>query len=152
MATLDSVWPSTKNIGINSSNQWCFGPLHRKGERRKGFARGSSLLLSDAFKVQSRTKVMDRLSKVDIKSVVVPKNMTHLHQPLNLSTNAAFKKYKKRAFSEYVSAGVMEARKNNTAFDALAIKVDLRISALKSITPKLWQMYTSIWAQTKGKQ
>ena len=94
-------------------------------------------MLSDAFKVQSRAKVMDRLSKVDIKSVVVPKNMTHLHQPLNLSTNATFKKYKKRAFSEYVSAGVMEARKNNTAFDALAIKVDLRISALKSITPKL---------------
>lgn len=101
-------------------------------------------MLSDAFKVQSRTKVMDRLSKVDIKSVVVPKNMTRLLQPLNLSKNAAFKKYKKRFFSEYVSAGVMEALKNNTACDALAIKVDLRMSALKSVTPKLWQMYNSI--------
>ena len=73
--------------------------------------------------------------------------MTHLLQPLKLSTNAAFKKYRKREFSQYVSAGVMEAVKNHTA-----IKFDLRISALKSVTPKLWQMYTSIWARTKGKQ
>ena len=89
-------------------------------------------MLSDAFKVQSRAKVMDRLSKVDIKSVMVPKNMTHLLQPLKLSTNAAFKKYRKREFSQYVSTGVMEAVKNHTA-----IKFDLRISALKSVTPKL---------------
>ena len=43
----------------------------------------------DAFKAQSTAKVMDRLSKVGIESVMVPKDMTFLPQPLDLSTNAS---------------------------------------------------------------
>ena len=59
-----------------------------------------TLLVSDAFKDESAAKAMDRLSKVDKESVMVPKSMTHLLQPLDLTTNAAFKKYEKQAFSE----------------------------------------------------
>ena len=48
-----------------------------------------NLFLWDAFKAQSTAKVMDRLSKVGIESVMVPKDMTFLPQPLDLSTNAS---------------------------------------------------------------
>ena len=54
-----------------------------------------SLLLWDAFKTQSTPKVMDILSSYGIESVMVPRNMTHLLQPLDLTTNASFKKYEK---------------------------------------------------------
>ena len=63
---------------------------------------------------------------------MVLKNMTHLLQPLDLTTNAAFKKYEKRAFSEFFSARLMEVLKNNPACDVLTIKIDLRLSALKA--------------------
>ena len=59
---------------------------------------------------------------------MVPKNITHLLQPLDLTTNAGFKKYETRAFSEYLSAKVMEALKNDLACDITTIKVDLRLS------------------------
>ena len=54
-----------------------------------------SLLIWDAFKAQSTTKVSDVLSNHGIETVMVPKNMTHLLQPLDLTTNGSLKKFKK---------------------------------------------------------
>ena len=45
-----------------------------------------SLLIWDAFKAQSTANVSDVLSKQGIESVMVPKNMTYLLQPLDLTT------------------------------------------------------------------
>ena len=74
----------------------CFGLIHRKEEKRKSFARGSNVpFVWDTFKVQLTAKVMDRLSKVDIELVMVPKNMVHLLQLLDLTTDATSKKYEK---------------------------------------------------------
>lgn len=67
-----------------------------------------NLLVWDASKVQSTDRVMDRLSKADIVSVIVWKIMTHLFQLLDLTTSTAFKNYKKRAFSEYLLARVID--------------------------------------------
>ena len=53
------------------------------------------LLIWDAFKAQSTASVSDVLSKHDIGSVMVPKNMTHRFQPLDLTTNASLKKFEK---------------------------------------------------------
>ena len=53
------------------------------------------LLVWDTFKVQLTAKVMDRISKVDIELVMVPKNMVHLLQLLDLTIDAPFKKYEK---------------------------------------------------------
>ena len=66
-----------------------------------------SLLIWEAFKAQSTANVSDVLSKHGIESVMVPKNMTHLLQPLNLTANARLKKIEKRAFSKYFSSSIM---------------------------------------------
>ena len=71
-----------------------------------------SLLVWDAFKAQSTPEVIDTLSSYGIEAVMVPKNMTHLLQPLDLTTNASFKKYEKRVFSEYFTSCIMEALTN----------------------------------------
>ena len=90
-----------------------------------------SLLLWDAFKAQSTPKVMDILSSYGTESVMVPRNMTHLLQPLDLPTNASFKKYEKRAFSEYFTFCIMEALKIDPDRDVTSVEVDLRLSTLK---------------------
>ena len=70
-----------------------------------------SLLLWDAFKAQSTDKVMGVISDHGIESVMVPKNMTHLLQPLDLTTNASFKKHEKKAFSDYFTSSIIETLK-----------------------------------------
>ena len=72
-----------------------------------------SLLAWDVFKAQSTPKVMVAPSSYGIEYVMVPKNMTHLLQPLHLRTNASFKKYQKQALSEYFTSCIMEALRND---------------------------------------
>ena len=90
-----------------------------------------SLLLWDAFKAQSTQKVKDALSANKIESVMVPKNMTHLLQPLDLTTNASFKKFEKREFTEYFTSCIMKALEIEPDRDVASIEVDLRLSTLK---------------------
>ena len=71
-----------------------------------------------------------------IQTVLVPANMTHLLQPLDLTTNA-FKKLEKRSFSEYFSSSIMKELEADPSRDVTAIKVDLRVSALKPVHANL---------------
>ena len=56
-----------------------------------------AFILWDAFKAQSTDKVTKELERLSIVQVIVPKNMTHLFQPLDLTTNASMKKMEKNA-------------------------------------------------------
>ena len=56
----------------------------------------NSILIWDAFKAHSTTEIIDTLSGFGIETVMVPKNMTHLLQPLDLKTNGSFKKFEKK--------------------------------------------------------
>ena len=58
-----------------------------------------SLLIWDLFKAQYTTKVEDTLAGYGIETVMVPKNMTHLLQPLDLTANGSLKKFEKKTFS-----------------------------------------------------
>ena len=62
---------------------------------------------------------------------MVPKNMTHLLQPLDLTTNASFKKFEKRAFTEYFTSCIMKAIEIDPDRDVASIEVYLRLSTLK---------------------
>ena len=73
----------------------------------------------------------DALATHNIELVMVPKNMTHLLQPLDLTTNASFKKFEKRAFTEYFTSCIMKALEIDPDRDVASIEVDLRLSTLK---------------------
>ena len=77
--------------------------------------------------------ISDVLSKHRVESVMVPKNMTHLLQPLDLITNASLKKIEKRAFSKYFSSSFMEELKEDPTSDFTTIKFDLQLSVLKPL-------------------
>ena len=106
-------------------------PYIKRVKEEKALPRDQkSLLIWDAFKAQSTTKVEDTLASYGIKTVMVSKNMTHLLQPLDLTTNGSLKKFEKKAFSGYFCSSVLKELKNDPICDVTTIKVDLRLSTL----------------------
>ena len=75
---------------------------------------------------------MRELERLNIKVVTVPKDMTHLLQPLDLTSNASVKKMEKRTFNYSFTSSITEI-----ARDAATIEVDLKLSPLKPILAKL---------------
>ena len=63
---------------------------------------------------------------------MVPKNITHLLQPLDLTTNASVKKMEKKCFSEYITNAITKEMLRDPKRDVTTIEVDLPISTLKS--------------------
>ena len=55
-----------------------------------------SLLIWDAFNRQSTPRVQERLAELGVVVVMVPKNMIHLLQPLDVTTNGTIKKIAKK--------------------------------------------------------
>ena len=92
-----------------------------------------ALLVWDAFTAQSTDKVTRVLTRLNIKVVPVPKNMTHLLQPLDLTTNASLKKMEKRGFSDYFTSTITKVLEKEPNRDVATIEVDLKLSMLKPI-------------------
>ena len=91
------------------------------------------LLAWDVFKAQSTDNVLSNLEKLNINIVAIPKNMTHLWQPLDLTTNASVKKMEKRGFNDYFTSTITEILEKDPQRDVSTIDVDLNLSTLKPI-------------------
>ena len=68
---------------------------------------------------------------------MVPTNLTHLLQPLDLTTNGSFKKIEKAAFSNYFTTTITKELQVDPEKDVTTIKVDLRLSTLKPLHVKV---------------
>ena len=64
---------------------------------------------------------------------MVPKNLTHLLQPLDLTINGSFKKMEKAAFRDYFTNTITRELEIDPEKDVTTIKVDLTLSTLKPI-------------------
>lgn len=128
-------------------------PYIEKVKEEKALPRNQkSLLIWDAFKAQSTTKVEATLASYGIETVMVPKNMTHLLQPLDLTTNGSLKKFENKAFSEYFCSSIMKELKNDPTCDVTTIKVDLRLSTLKPLHAGVMKNAYDYFASCKGKE
>ena len=90
-----------------------------------------TLIFWDAFKAQLTDKVTKELKRLNILQVIVPKNKTHLLQPLGLTTNVSVKKMEKECFSEYFTNAITKEMLRDPKRDVTTIEVDLRLSNLK---------------------
>ena len=90
-------------------------PVHQK-----------ALLIWDAFRGQNSQLITDALDDYNIVSVMVPKKLTHLLQPLDLTTNGSFKKIEKAAFSNYFTTTITKELQVEPEKDVTTIKVDRR--------------------------
>ena len=91
--------------------------------------RSKKFRILDALKAQSTIIVSDILSKHGIESVMVPKNMIHLLQSFDLTTNASLKKIDKWAFSKYFRSSIMEALERR--FDSWCHKNKRRLTTFR---------------------
>ena len=82
------------------------------------------LLVWDACKAQSSEAVKETLADLDIVTVMVPKNMTHLLQPLDLTTNTTFKRKEKIGFSTYFTECIANELRDNPTLDVTTIDID----------------------------
>ena len=96
-----------------------------------------TVLIWDAFKAQSSKLVEERLKELNVISVMVPKNMTHLLQPLDHSTNGVVKNMEKRAFREYFTSCISDEILCNPGKDVTTTEIDLTLSTLKPRHGKL---------------
>ena len=111
-------------------------------------AEQKTLLIWDSFRAQECESVKDRLDELGIVFVLVPKNLTHLLQPLDLTTNLKFKEMEKKSFSDYFTECIQKQLMEDPQRDATTIEVDIRLSTLKPRHGKLMgEMYD--YFQTK---
>ena len=94
----------------------------------------NSVLIWDAFTGQNTDAVNNRLSELNIFTVNVPKNLTHLLQLLDLTTNAAFKNIERKEFSNHFTLTILKELIKDPNLDVMTISVDLRLTTLKPIT------------------
>ena len=94
----------------------------------------NSVLIWDAFTGQNTDAVNNRLSELNIFTVNVPKNLTHLLQLLDLTTNAVFKNIERKEFSNHFTLTILKELIKDPNLDVMTISVDLRLTALKPIT------------------
>ena len=94
------------------------------------------LLLWDAFRAQECAAVLSKLEELNIVTVQVPKNLTHLLQPLDLTTNLIFKRLEKMSFSQYFTDTITKALLIDPNRDVASINVDLKLSTLKPLHAK----------------
>ena len=78
--------------------------------------------------------------------------MTHLLQPLDLTTNASVKKMEKRGFSDYFTSTITETLEKDPQRDVTTIEVDLKLSTLKPIHAKLLMSIYEFLQGEKGRK
>ena len=87
----------------------------------------AALLIMDIFHVQMAEEVLSMLRTNNIWLVKVPKNMTHLLKPLDLTVNGHCKSFMKGMFAEWYCKQVKEALSHGTILEDIEIKFYLTI-------------------------
>ncbi len=90
-----------------------------------------ALMVWDMFKAQMTDKVKDKLKGLNIELVLVPANMTHFFQPLDLTVNGSAKTFMKNQFSKYYCNAVKTQIDSGKQVDE--IDVDFRLTTLKPL-------------------
>ena len=83
------------------------------------------LLILDVFRGQMTDRVLNHLEENNILFVKIPANMTHILQPLDLSTNSWAKKYMKKRFSRWYAEQVHRQLNEGVPLDQIDIKMQL---------------------------
>ena len=94
-------------------------------------------LIWDAFRGQQSQAITDVRNDYNLVTVMVPNNLTHLLQPLSLTTNGSFKKMERAGFRDYFTNTITKELESDSEKDVTTMKVDLKLSTLKPIHAKV---------------
>ena len=153
-----SLLRSNKSHWSNAEGTLCLlkeviSPYITKVEKKTTLRQNQiACLIWDAFNTQSTENVEPELEHLNIKDVKIPKNMTHLLQPLDLTTNRVIEKMEQRKFSHYFTKCITKALLDDPKRGVTTIKVDLKIPTLKPIRAKTVSKVYRHLKSNKGKQ
>ena len=83
--------------------------------------------------------------------LISKKNLTHLLQPLDLTTNATFKNIERREFSNYFTSTILNELTEDPTLDVTTISVDLRLSTSKLIRLEMLKKICNFFRREDGK-
>ena len=92
-----------------------------------------SLIIWDDFRGQQSQAITDVLDNYHLVTIMMPKNLAHLLQPLDLTTNNSFKNMEKATFRNYFTNTIMKELQK----DMTTTKVDLKFSTLQIHTRQI---------------
>ena len=82
----------------------------------------------------------------------VPKNMTHLFAPLDLTVNKSMKQLEQREFSEYYSKAIGSHLKSHPNGRIEDFKVDIKLSTIKPLHAKTMTKVYNFFKSSRGKE
>ena len=109
-----------------------------------------ALLIMDVFRGQITDDVTNRLKENNIHVVLVPNNMTHLFQPLDLTVNKHCKSFLKNCFSEWYSQQIANQLAVEKKMEE--IEINFKLTTIKPLHAK-WvvEFYSEITAEPGAK-
>ena len=90
-------------------------------------------LSGGVFKGKETPRVQERLAELGVVATIAPKDMTHLLQPLDVTTNGNVKKIEKKELSNYIISIITKEMLIDSSRDVMTIRIDLKLSTLKPL-------------------
>lgn len=107
----------------------------------------SGLLIFDYFRGQTTESFLELLSSLNVQVVLVPKNMTDLLQPLDISVNKPVKNFLKSKYQDWYADKLMELEREgeltHTSINALISKTTTLRELSAKWTVELYNFFQS---------
>lgn len=117
-------------------------PYVENQRKKLDYPKQAALMIFDVFRGQITEKVTQLLKKHNIHLVLVPSNMTHIFQPLDLTVNNHCKHFMKNLFTEWYSKQTEELSLNKEIED---VNIQFKLTTIKPLHAKwLLQFYNHI--------
>ena len=110
------------------------------------------LLIWDDFSGHKTVEVLDRVREINGVIAEVPKNLTNLLAPLDLTLNKSLKSFKQREWSKYYSDQIAKHIRNEPQLPIEDAKVDVRLSVIKPLHAKTMAKAFTFFSSTEGKK
>lgn len=111
-----------------------------------------SLIIWDDIRAHATDVVISCTNALDIVIAEVPKNLTHLLAPLDLTVNKSLKSFEQSEFSKYYSECISSALRSNPDAPIEDTKVDVRLSVVKPLHAKTMSKAYNLFATPEGKK
>ena len=96
----------------------------------RNFPMQAALIIMDVFKGQITTPVLQKIALNNMQLVKVPPNLSHIHQPCDVTMNWSAKQFVKIKFVDHARQIVTEMNKGT---DVKEIDVQMKLSVMKPL-------------------
>lgn len=110
-----------------------------------------ALIVWDAFKGHGCVSVKKLLADTNVETSDVPKNLTHLLSPLDLTVNKSIKLIERQEFTSYFTVNVARALQRNPGVDVADIELDTRKTVMRPLHAQSLCKVYSFFATPQGK-